>query len=278
MYKRCSACQERTSSSRIIPLDICALWCQISYGRTITERLSRCWCWRSRGWELIGYGKGRTCRFATILHGFDYISARLGDPIDTTIGSHRSTHWSSCFSDNETYSYIIHNTVSHFSSTYRTTARCLILVNCGLGRSGVGFYHYDVTQGLPATRIFYLYIIVLDTICIGWRYKGRATTFWSTVIGIGSTFVPLIRESTCHAMVIGHHGKSGNGSSTCTIRIGRSCRLSGDTWCWLYSEFHLLGGLTAIGTFYLKFVFELCCGCQLSSCIVEGRKCCIGCR
>ena len=133
MYKCCSTCQERTSSSRIIPLDICALWCQISYGRTITERLSRCWSRCSRGWELIGYCKGRTCRFATIFHCFDFISTRLGDPIDSTIGSHCSTHWSSPFGHLEGNSGSIAAAVSYLGRAYRTTARWLILVNWGLG-------------------------------------------------------------------------------------------------------------------------------------------------
>ena len=150
----------------------------LDYGCTITA-FHGMHCYR----RFIGYSqlwmnhKGSTCRFATILHSFDFISARLGDPIDTTIGSHCSTHWSSPFGHLEGNSGSIAAVVSHIGRAYRTTTCCLILGNCGLGRSSVGFYHYDVTQGLSTTCVLYLYIIVLDTSCIGWRYKGRATTF-----------------------------------------------------------------------------------------------------
>ena len=149
----------------------------IGHGRVITAFSSQGQCWLIWHWLLSIYCKDRTCWFATILHGFDYISTRLGDPIDSTIGSHCSTHWSTTLSNYKGNTWVIAAAVSHLGRAYRTTARCLILVNCGLGRSGVGFYRYDVTQGLPATRILYLYIIVLDTICIGWRCIGWATTF-----------------------------------------------------------------------------------------------------
>ena len=79
-------------------------------------------------------------------------------------------------------------------------------------------------------------------------------------------------------MGINPYGKSGSGS-TCTIRIGRSYRLSGDAWRWFYSEFHLLGGLTTtIRSGYLELILELCISSQFSTIIRKDWSCYISCR